>query len=150
VQVRLIYVGSRVAKTSVSEWIQIHPVVNPDVLERGTSFNDDLDDYRDIDPTDAEDAAWKFIAEHNLGHLELHNDKIQINCPNGENHRSGRDKNMSAFIKVSKGFAWCSVCQKCVGRTFDRPFRRAAQPSRRLFSSGMDVSLLPAKIRKLF
>jgi hypothetical protein len=151
VPVTLLYLGSRVSKSAIDEWIKSSPAQNPDVLKHGADSADGSDSDFDIPAdTDTEQAAWNFISENGLRNSKsIRHNKIQVSCPNKEKHKSG-DRNMSAFINVETGQVWCSACQGTVGQTFKN--RRRCSPALRdvLSDLGRKSGMGKLKIKKLF
>lgn len=148
VEVRVLYLGQRVANESLEKWIDSNPVVNSDVPLR-QEF--DADFFSQLDQGEAEAAAWQFIQERGLKSARsIRHGKISVSCPKQIDHKSGRDRNMSAFINVSKGIVWCSACQKLVGRTFEVTFKSKRNSSSLIPSSSEPVDLAAIKLVKLF
>lgn len=149
VEVRLLYLGRRVDNTNLEKWIDSKPVVNTDVSLRQEFDTDYFPQL--LDMSEAEAAAWQFIQDHGLKSAKsIRHGKISVSCPNQADHKSGKDRNMSAFISVSKGIVWCSACHKLVGRTFETRFRSKKRSSPLIPSSSGPVDISSIKPVKLF
>lgn len=147
-QVKLVYLGERVPNQELSLWVKSHPVLNSSVQDVPTVGESLWMDR--IGEEEAENAAWTFIDENQLKSTKgIRSGKISITCPKAENHKSGKDKNMSAVIFVESGHVWCSSCQKTVGWTFrnrsiGEEYQSPLIPSS---SEAVDLSsIVPAKI----
>lgn len=148
VEVKTIHVGQRIKSEALLRWIDEHPIINESVNQESHLPEDNYID-NEIDLDDAESAAWKFISEHNLKSSKLRGGKIQVGCPKAQNHKSGRDKNMSAFIKVDSGLVWCSACKETVGWTIpiSQKLRRHGSPLIQSHETAQDLSMLkPSKL----
>lgn len=148
VEVRVFYLGQRVDNESLKKWIKSRPVLNADVPSR-QGFDADYFP-QSVDLNEAEAAAWQFIQKHGLKSARsIRHGKISVSCPNHTDHKSGKDRNMSAFINVSKGIVWCSACQKLVGKTFETTFRAKKNSYSLIPSSSESVDLSTIKPVKL-
>ena len=151
VPVNLIWLGSRVPMTSISSWIEIQPIINPDILKKESYGSDGLESYLGIDPSDAEDAVWKYVAENDLRHSDsIRNDKLTVSCPLAANHKSGIDRSMSAFINIQTGLVWCSACCERVGVAFQGKKRFMPVLSRLLPSIKSSDCKAEIREKKLF
>lgn len=147
--VRLIHLGQRVQNDALKLWLDTHPVINSNLAE--TSPLNERDWLAEIDAEDPEEAAWAFIRENNLkSSKRVSNGKIQVRCPKSENHKSGKDSNMSAVIFVQEGHIWCSACQGTVGRTFKAHSIRKARQSPLILSTAESVDLSLIKPVRIF
>ncbi|MBL7670747.1 MAG: hypothetical protein JNM39_09690 [Bdellovibrionaceae bacterium] len=149
VEVRLLYLGRRVDNMTLEKWIKSKPVINANFPLRQEFDVGHLPQL--LDTTEVVVAAWKFIQEHGLKSTKsIRHGKISVSCPNQADHKSGKDRNMSAFINVSKGIVWCSACQKLVGRTFEKKLKDKRMPSPLIPSSSEPVDLSTIKPFKIF
>ncbi len=149
VEVRVLYIGRRVDNTTLEKWIDSKPVVNSHVPLRQEFEADYFPQLLDL--SEAEAAAWQFIQDHGLKSAKsIRHGKLSVSCPNQADHKSGKDRNMSAFINVSKRIVWCSACHKLVGRTFETRFRAKRRPSPLIPSSSDPVDISSIKPVKLF
>lgn len=149
VEVRALYVGRRVDNETLEKWIDSKPIINDTVPVRREFNRDDYPPLLDVD--EAQAAAWQFIRDHGLKSAKTASQgKIQISCPNQAEHKSGKDRNMSAFINVNQGNIWCAACNKRVGRTFETKFRPKRRASSLIPSSSEPVDLSTIKPVKLF
>lgn len=147
--VRLIYLGHRVQNHDLKEWIEAQPIINFRVTD--ASPRDESNLIVETGSDDHEEAAWAFIREHNLKSAKrISNGKILVGCPKSENHKSGRDRNMSAVVFVQEGHIWCSACQATVGRTFKSSAIRKATQSPLIRSSPDTLDLNSIKPIKIF
>lgn len=145
VEVKLLYVGERVSKRDVDEWITNSPILNSEILKESFQAREKIKYEMSHDEVvDSEEAAWRYISENNLKSAKRAiRNKIQVSCPKAENHKSGRDKNMSAVIWVEAGFVTCSACGGTVGRVF-------SPKSPLIPSSHKVINLDKIKVSKLF
>lgn len=147
VEIKPIYIGQRIENEALLKWIDEHPIINKSVNQKTSSEEHYINDNTDSD--EAEAAAWRFIMEHGLKSSKLRGGKIQVGCPQAQNHKSGKDKNMSAFIKVDSGHVWCSACQATVGWTIPnrRKMRSIESPLIQSQVTSQDLSKLkPSKL----
>jgi hypothetical protein len=115
VQVKTIHVGKRVPNEVLNAWLDSNPIINSSIKAATRTNENHAPAFTD---DELEKAAWDYVAFHALKHASFRNGKIRVACPEGFKHKSGRDKDMDAFINVATGLVYCQACGKKVGETF--------------------------------
>jgi len=118
VEVKLLHIGERLSKNAVDQWINQSPILNPDVLKLGFEAPQKIKyELSEDELLEAEEFAWRYIADNGLKSAKRAvKGKILVSCPKAENHRSGKDRNMSAVIWVETGRITCSACGGTVAK----------------------------------